>query len=74
MNNKIISTAAKLLKIGFCGFCYFVRVRGGKALTLTRTGAHGHTPIQNNKNNKIIFIIYIIEIGEGFCDRLGFCE
>ncbi len=74
MNNKIISTAAKSLKTCFCEFCYFVRVRGGKALTLTRTGAHGHTPIQNNKNNKIIFIIYIIEIGEGFCDRLGFCE
>ena len=73
MNNNTFCAVAKLLKIGFCGFCYYVRVRGGKAQPHTRAGTHWLIPVHNNKSNNIIFYIYIIGIEERFCDRLGFC-
>jgi hypothetical protein len=56
MSNRIRPATPKLLKIGFCGFCYFVRGRGGKTAPCTRMGTAGNTLAQNNKNNRIIYI------------------
>lgn len=56
MNNETPTASVKPLKIGFCGFCDFVRGRGGKASPRTRIGAAQDTPIHNNKNNRNIYI------------------
>lgn len=61
MSNRILAAAPKLLKTGFCEFCYFVRGLGGKTAPHTRMGTAGNTQVQNNKNNRIIYINRIAE-------------
>jgi hypothetical protein len=56
MNNKIPTTPAKPLKLGFCGFCYLVRGHEGDTSRHTRMGAGQHLTVHNNKNNKNIYI------------------
>jgi len=56
MNNKIPTTPAKPLKLGFCLFCYFVRGHEGESLSHTRTGARQHLAVHNHKINNIIYI------------------
>jgi hypothetical protein len=56
MNNNIPTTPAKSLKLGFCGFCYFVRGHEGGALPHTRMEAGQHLAVHNNKNNNNIYI------------------
>jgi len=56
MNNKILAIPGKPLKISFCGFCYFVRGHGDKAAPHTRMRAGQGSAVQNNKNNKNIYI------------------
>ncbi len=56
MNNKIPTPAAKLLKSGFCEFCYFVRGHEGDASLHMRVGAGQHLAVHNNKNNNNIYI------------------
>jgi hypothetical protein len=56
MNNKIPTTPAKPLKLGFCGFCYFVRGHEGDTSPHTRVGARQHLAVHNNKNNNNIYI------------------
>jgi hypothetical protein len=59
MNNEKRPSCAKSLKTGFCGFCAFVRGRGGKNSPHACVGAAGDTPIHNNKNNNNIYIMRI---------------
>lgn len=54
--NEILQVPPKSLETGFCGFCDSVRGRGGKTRCHAYTGAGQDTPIQNNKNNNIIYI------------------
>ena len=56
MSNAIPVARHKSLKLGFWGFCYFVRGREGNTTPRTRAGSSGDTPIHNNKNNNIICI------------------
>jgi len=60
---------ANSLKSGFCCHCYFVRGRAGNTPPHTRAswkeGIHTH-------NNKIIYIIYIRELGGSCVAALGF--
>jgi hypothetical protein len=56
MNNNILNTPAKRLKLGFCGFCYFVRGHEGDISPHMRVGAGQHLAVHNNKNNKNIYI------------------
>ncbi len=56
MSNEKQSGRSKSLKTGFCGFCVFVRGRGGKTSPHACAGAEGNTPIHNNKNNNNIYI------------------
>jgi hypothetical protein len=57
MNNEWRPWGAKPLKSSLCGFCAYVRGRGGKTSPHTRMVAHGSLHIHNNKyNNNIYFM------------------
>lgn len=56
MHNEMPRPTCKSLKSGFCGFCAFVRGRGGKTRCYACTGAGQDTPLHNNRNNNNIYI------------------
>ena len=56
MDNDLTPGSVKPLKNSLCVFCAFVRGRGGIPSPHAYTGAGGHPPIHNNKNNNNIYI------------------
>ena len=60
MGNEIQPRNPNPLIMGFCGFCCFVRGRGGETSPHACTGAGGNIPIHNNKNNNNICINRIV--------------
>jgi hypothetical protein len=56
MNNEWQAPKSKSLKIGSCGFRSFVRGHVGETSPHAYGQAGGLPPLQNNKNNNIIYI------------------